>query len=234
MKFLLKWILRLALLAVVVVVVLVLSKDWLFKKYAERRIAAATGLETRIGKLEESFFKPVVHLENVRLYNPASFGGAPLVDIRELHLEINRAALAQGKLRLTLLRLDVTELNLVRDRAGRTNVAILGQTLGGSSATGKSDFKFEQIDVLNLSIGKLRYTDLANPANNRTVDFGVQREVFTNIRSQNDLYGMAMLLLIRCGPGLQEQIMGAVRGAANTSGEKMKQATEDVRGLLKK
>ena len=63
MKFLLKWILRLALLAVVLAVVLVLSKDWLFKKYAERRIAAATGLETRIGKLEESFFKPVVHLE---------------------------------------------------------------------------------------------------------------------------------------------------------------------------
>jgi uncharacterized protein involved in outer membrane biogenesis len=234
MKFLLKWILRLALLAVVLAVVLVLSKDWLFKKYAERRIAAATGLETRIGKLEESFFKPVVHLENVRLYNPASFGGAPLVDIRELHLEINRGALAQGKLRLTLVRLDVTELNLVRDRAGRTNVALLGQTLGGNSATSKSDFKFEQIDVLNLSIGKLRYTDLANPANNRTVDFGVQREVFTNIRSQNDLYGMAMLLLIRCGPGLQEQILGAVRGAANTSGEKMKQATEEVRGLLKK
>jgi len=210
-----------------------LSKDWLLKKYAERRIAAATGLETRIGKLEQSFFKPVVHLENVRLYNSAAFGGGPLVDIRELHMEINRLALAQRKFRITLLRLDVVEINLVRDRAGRTNTAALGQTYGVAPAMKPHDFKFEQIDTLNLSLGKLHYKDLGNPANNRSVDFSVQREVFQNIRSENDLYGMAMLLLIRCGPGLQEQVMAAARSAVSTSGEKMKQATEEVRGLLK-
>jgi hypothetical protein len=111
---------------------------------------------------------------------------------------------------------------------------VLSQHLGGSSTVRGGDFKFEQIDTLNLSLGKLRYTDLSNPANNRAVDLSVQREVFTNIRSQNDLYGMAMLLLIRCGPGLQEQILGAVRGAANTSEVKVKQAAESVRDLIKK
>jgi uncharacterized protein involved in outer membrane biogenesis len=212
-RFLFKWALRLFLLAVVLVVALALSKDWLIRKAAEWQVARATGLETHIGSLELGVATPVVDLRDFKLYNPAAFGGSPFIDLPELHVEYDRTALAAGKLRVTLLRLNLAEVNLVRDASGRTNVNVLQARLQPSkpAATRGTRFgqvEFEQIDVLNLTLGKFRYTDLAQPANNREVDLGVREQVFHNLKSEQDLRGVALLLLLQNRSELMGQLFG--------------------------
>jgi uncharacterized protein involved in outer membrane biogenesis len=183
---------------------------------AERRIAAATGLETHIGSLEVGVGSPVIDIENFRLYNSAAFGGLPFVDMPELHMEYDPVALSAGRLRIKLLRLNLAEVDLVRNAAGQTNLTSLQTKLQPpkSSRGGGINFgqiKFEQIDTLNLTLGKFRYTDMAHPANSGEVNLDVQNEIFQNIKSEGDLYGVAMLLMLKDGSGLTGQIFGVPR-----------------------
>ena len=114
MKWVFKWTFRLVLLFVILMVVLALSLDSIFKALIERQIRAGTGMDAKIGKLSVSWLSPVVRIENFKLYNSAEFGGTPFLDIRELHLEYDRAAITRRTLHVKLLRLDLAELNVVK------------------------------------------------------------------------------------------------------------------------
>lgn len=243
-KFLVKFILRALLVLLVVVIVALLSWDWIVKKVAEKRIQSVTGMEVRIDKFFVGVAKPVIHIENFKLYNPAEFGGSPLVDLPEVHLEYDAAALRAGKVRIKLLRVNLAEVNLVRSADGRTNINVLRdrfeaqkaaatKAAEGSGKGGKL-LAFERIDTLNLTLGRLRYLDMANPAAGRDVDFGVRNQVFQNVKSQEDVYGMAFVLLLKCGPELAQQFSGQLKGLAAGSADKLKQAKEKAGELIKK
>src|SRR5262245_2610074 len=125
MKRLIKWLFILLVIAVGIVVGLLLSKDAILKAAVEQQIRAQTGMDAKIGHLSLGLLSPVVTIENLTLHNTAEFGGTPFLDIRELHLEYDRDALAQRKLKITLLRLNLEELTVVRNPSGSTNIAIL-------------------------------------------------------------------------------------------------------------
>src|SRR5450759_3842994 len=132
MKWLFKWIFRLVLLLVVLIVALLLSKDPIMKAVLEQRIRARTGMDVKIGKISVGVLSPVVTIENFKLYNRPEFGGTPFLDISELHVEYDRAALAARKLHIILLRFSLVELNIVRNEAGQTNlVSLMGKTDAG-------------------------------------------------------------------------------------------------------
>lgn len=244
MKFLFKLGLKLLLVLLVLAGVAFLSWDWIVKKVAEKRIQSVTGMETHFDTFFVGVTKPVIHIENFRLYNPAEFGGAPLIDVPELHLEYDAAALRAGKVRIKLLRVNLAEVNLVKTATGQTNINFLRDRLAAQQqeiqAANKADAKkgggglaFEKIETLNLTLGKLRFTDLGQPKNNREADLGVRGQVFQNIRTQEDLYGMAFVVLLKCGPELLEQFSGELQGMAAGGADKLKQAKEKAGALMK-
>src|SRR5205809_75308 len=125
MKFLIRWTLRLFIISVVLVVALVLLKDPLLKALTEYRLRSRTGLDVRIGRFEVSLSSPRLVMENFKLYNSAEFGGSPLIEIPELQLECDPTAFAFRRLHLKLLRLHLSEVNIVESRDGRTNIMVL-------------------------------------------------------------------------------------------------------------
>jgi hypothetical protein len=202
MKWLFKWLFRLALLLVVLIVALVLSKDAIMKAVAEQRIRARTGMDVKIGRFSFGLLSPVVTIENLKLYNRPEFGGTPFLDIPELHVEYDRAALAGRKLHITLMRFSLSELNVVRNEAGQTNlVSLMAQpdtrAAGGKSHRRASDFEFTGIDVLNLSLGKVRFLDLKDPRQNGALDLGVKNQVFRNVNSESDVFGVLLMIWLR-------------------------------------
>ncbi len=217
MKFFFKWALRIFLLLVVLALVfgaaVFFSKDWLLKKTAESAIATQTGLETHIGGLHVGVGSPVVTLTDFKLYNPREFGGAPLVDMPELHIEYDPGALAAGRLRIKLLRINLAEVNLVRNQAGQTNtVALQKKMLPGKSAKsrGFGQIKFERIDTLDLSLGKFRYTDMVNPAASRQINLDLHHQVFHNLKSEDEIggavFGAVVVALLQNGSELSGQL----------------------------
>ena len=205
MRWLIKWLLRLILLVVVLVVLLLVFKDSMLRVVAENRIRRQTGMEVKIGKFSSGIFSPVVTIENLKLYNTAEFGGTLFLDIPELHLELDPLALAQRKLRITLARLNLAELDVVKNEAGQTNISGIKNKLdaGSSKTNGFQGFlgnlKFDGIEVLNLSLGKAEFIDLKDSKNNRELHLDLQNQIFKNVKSDADVYGILFMVWLRSG-----------------------------------
>jgi uncharacterized protein involved in outer membrane biogenesis len=204
-KRLFKWLLRLILLVVVLVVLVLVFKDSMLRVAAENRIRAQTGMDVKIGKFSSGIFSPVVTIENLKIYNTAEFGGTPFLDIPELHIELDSIALTQHKLRVTLVRLNLAELDVVKNEAGQTNLyRIKNKAEGaGSKKNGLQDalgnFQFDGIDVLNLSLGKAKFIDLKEAKHNREIRVDLQNQIFKNVKSDADVYGVLFLVWLRSG-----------------------------------
>jgi uncharacterized protein involved in outer membrane biogenesis len=207
MKWLFKWLLRLFLLAVVLVVILLLSLDSILRVYLEHAIHARTGMEAEIGKFSLGLTRPTVTIQDFKLFNPPDFDGTPFLDIREIHAEYDVLALSKHQFHLALLRFNLGELDIVKNEAGKTNLfAIAGSvSMKRTGAKTKADFtrqtglEFTGIDVLNVSVGTLKYMDLKDQGRNREQKVGIENCVLKNVKSPTDLTGLALLVAVRGG-----------------------------------
>ena len=209
MKFLFKWLLRLFLLGVVLLVIFLLSLDTILRVMMEHNIRAQSGMEAEIGKFHLGLLEPVMTIKDLKLHNPPDFGGTPFLNIVEIHVEYDRAALKKGEIHFTLLRFNLGELDIVKNEAGKTNLFELGVTLPTTNNLGKSksldEFKrrtgldFKQIDVLNVSVGTAKYIDLKDPKNNREQKIGIENLLMKNVKEPADITGLVLLIALRSG-----------------------------------
>jgi uncharacterized protein involved in outer membrane biogenesis len=207
-KWLFKWLFRLFLLAVVSIVILLLSLNSILRVWVEHRIRAQTGMDAEIGRFSVGLAGPTMTIQNLKLYNPPGFGGTPFLDIPEIHAEYDRAALARHEIHLTLLRFNLGELDIVKNEAGRTNIFSLGvawpskKSGGGNSAADfkqQTGFEFKSIDVLNVSVGTMKFIDLKDQRLNREQKIGIENCVIKNVKSRTDLAGLAVFVALRGG-----------------------------------
>jgi hypothetical protein len=207
-KWLFKWLFRLFLLAIVSIVILLLSLNSILRVWAEHRIRAQTGMDAEIGRFSLGLIEPTVTIQNLKLYNSTNFDGTLFLDIPEIHVEYDRAALARREIHLTLLRFNLGELDIVKNEAGRTNIFSLGVTLPSKKSSGANDaakfkkqtgFEFKSIDVLNVSVGTAKFIDLKDQRFNRTQKIGLDNCVMKNVKSRADLAGLAVLVALRGG-----------------------------------
>ena len=209
MRWLLKWLFRLFLLAIVLLVIFLLSLDTILRAVTERSIRQQTGLEVEIGKFHFGLLESVVTIKDLKLHNPPAFGGTPFLSIPEIHVEYDKPALNQGQLHCTLVRFNLGELDIVKNEAGQTNIFALGLALPTKADLAKSKdlneikrrtgIEFAGIDVLNVSVGTLKFIDLKDPQNNREQKVGIDNQVLKNVKERADLAGLGLLIGLRSG-----------------------------------
>ena len=204
MKWIFKWLFRLFLLAVVLIVILLLSLNSILRVWVEHRIRAQTGMAAEIGRFSLSLTEPMVTIQNLKLYNPPSFGGTLFLDIPEIHVEYDPLALSKRQFHITLLRFNLGELNIVKNEAGRTNIfsmatAVAKKTSGGSATAfaRQTGLEFTGIDVLNVSVGTAKFIDLKDQRQNREQKIGIENCVIKNVKSRTDLAGLGVLIILR-------------------------------------
>lgn len=206
-KSILKWLLRLVILAVALVVILFLARNAILRVYVEHEIYVRTGMDAEIGRFSSGLMVPEVTIQNLQLYNPPSFAGTPFLKIRELHVEYDPAALAKHELHVKLVRFNLGEIDIVKNQAGQTNIFSLGMAAltkkSGANASHQlaqlTGFQFTGIDVLNVSIGTAKFIDLADQKNDRTQVIGIENCVLKNVKSGADLGGLAAFIALRSG-----------------------------------
>ena len=204
-KWFIKWALRVVVLAVVLITLLLVFKDTILRMVAEQRIRSETGMDVKIGRFSSGLFSPVVTIENLKLYNTPEFGGTELLIIPELHVEFDPQALAEQKVRIKLMRLNLAELDVVKNFAGETNIVSMmkkvpkGKLAPHGIHVGGKKFEFQSIDVLNLSLGRMRFLDLKHPDKNREVQINLENQVFPNVKTEDDLGGIMFMIWLRSG-----------------------------------
>jgi len=200
-RFLFRWFFRLLLVVVVLVVAGLLLKDTLLKGVAERRIHQETGMEVKIGKFEAGLLSPTLSIEDFVLYNKPEFGGGPMLDMPELYMEYDVQDMAQKKFHLKLMRINLRQINVVESGLGQTNMFdfLKNFSLPDFSKPRTNRTEFGLIETLNLSLGKLKVTNLTNPALNQDIQIGLKNEILRNVRSDEDLYGVMLKAMLRAG-----------------------------------
>jgi uncharacterized protein involved in outer membrane biogenesis len=196
---LIKWVLIIVLVFVAVAVGLVLSRDRIAKTAMEQQIRSQTGMDVKIGSLKTSVLSPIATIQNLTLYNTADFGGTPFLHIKELHMEFDREALAHREMKFKLFKLNVAELSVVKNDLGHTNIVTMMANAKIKPPTGAVEFK--GIEVANFSVGKISFLDLKEQRNNRVRQVNLQNQVFRNVNTAGDLYGVLVLMWARSGGG---------------------------------
>ncbi|EEF59934.1 AsmA family protein [Pedosphaera parvula] len=208
MKFLFRWAFRLFILLVVLVIAGILLLDTIAKEVAEYRIRRQTGLDVKIGRMQVGIFNSRVTIENLVIYNTAEFGGSPLIDLPELHVEYDRDSLLSHKLHCKLVRFNLAQLNLVEDKNGNLNVAQLQARMqktngqinpAGTNKTLQTHLKFTGIDTLNLTLGKATVLNMKQPKDVVQITMDLRNQVLTNVQSVQDLGGVALLVALKNG-----------------------------------
>jgi hypothetical protein len=117
MKWIFKWMFRLFLLAVVLVVVIFSCRSIPFCACSLSTTSARRPAWTRKSAAFNSDLpEPTIEIKDLKIYNPPSFGGTLFLDIPEIHAEYDRAALARREFHLTLLRFNLGELDIVKNQ----------------------------------------------------------------------------------------------------------------------
>ena len=204
MKFLLKWAFRLFLVLLVLLAILALTADSIVTSIAESKLRKQTGLEVRLEKLELRPWSGHARVEKLVIYNPAEFGGGPLVNIAELHIEYDPALARERKLHLNVLRFNLAELNIVVDKQGQSNLDGVRRTVakirrGERIAKTNAPMEFAGLDMMNLTIGKGTWTDLRVSGTPREFDLGIRNEVVQDVKDSKELVAKLTPILVRAG-----------------------------------
>lgn len=205
-RWLFKWIFRLVALVVLLAVLLLVFKDTIIRVVTEHRIRAETGMEAKIRRVSVGLFSPVISIDDLRVYNTPEFGGGIFLAVPELHVEYDRALLMEQKFHITLMRLNLAEIDVVRNAEGRTNIVSMAgvekkltQFFPRGQHASKGEMKFDGIEVLNLSLGRARFVDLKDSSQNRDFQIGLKDEVMRNLKTKDDFYGAMVLVWLRHG-----------------------------------
>jgi len=201
-RFVFRWAFRFLLLAIVLVIGLLLLKDTIARSFAEQQIRRSTGYDAKVGKVQLGLLEPRINIEGLVIYNPAEFGGSPLIDAPDIHVEYVPGELAGHKVHLKFLRLNIREMNIVQNN-GRTNLLEclnnVSPSAGGDSKPSSGGYSFAGVDLLNLSVGKVRYTDVQHPKRSQDIGLALENHLERNVRSADEFVNIILKQMFRAG-----------------------------------
>jgi uncharacterized protein involved in outer membrane biogenesis len=224
-KWLFKWLFRLFLAVAVLIVIFLLSLNSILRVVIEHNIRAQTGMDAEMGRFKLGWLSPTIEIQDLKIYNTPNFGGAPFLDIPEIHVEYDRTALLKGGVHLPLLRFNLEELDIVKNQDGQMNVYSASKPPQNKSAAAPSPapsfkkqtgYSFNGIDTLNVSFNRVKFIDLKNPANDREQTIGIQNLVVPHVKSPNDLAFLVILIDLRSNHFFD----GIIGKPANSAAEK--------------
>ena len=203
MKRFLRWVIGGLAVLTILLIGLLLAKDPILQAITRRGIEESTGLRAEIGEFKSEFGTTAVHIRNLRLYNQKEFGGALMANVPELLLDLDPELAAVGRLHFRSLKLNLTELNVVKNLKGRFNLEgvekKIRERLERRKRKKNQDFEFEYggIERMELTLGKVSFTDMARPQRSRSFDLGVKDEIVSDLKTEEDLQRWIGAMLFR-------------------------------------
>lgn len=202
-----KWIFRLIVLIGILSVLIIVLTDKIVKEIIVSQLNRHVGLESSIGSVDVHFLSPKVRIENLVLYNSAHFGGAKFIESPEITIEYDFARALRGEAQIKLLRINLSAINIVSDKINRVNFEELFKTgYLKNGPNGKSSFPPVFIEVMNLSIGVVRFIDIENPLKVQEVPLNINNYIVRNVNSKelNGVFFHNLILKILLDSGKVE------------------------------
>jgi hypothetical protein len=184
-----KWAFRLVILSVVTAVLVIVGHNTVLRLLLERRLQAATGLETTVGRVRMDWTRPRVHLSHVRLFNPPVLGGKPFLDIPEAQVTYDFTDLFSKKLRVRDLQVVIEDIRLVRQGVGLSTLQLLDRHREGAPPVGSvlvDPLVFTGVDRLTFSVERYLYLDYAQPGQSQGLRLNWRKLTAENLNRPGD------------------------------------------------
>ncbi len=151
----------------------VLAKNQIAKASVVGAARALTGLNLTIGRLDVGIMNQRLVVADLRLGNPASFKDPIMVDLHELYVNYDLAAMMQKRVHLRELRIDLREFYIIKNTDGTLNLDALkpAEDKDKKPAASKGGQLPVQIDTLHLRLGKIVYKDYSAGGSPSTQEF---------------------------------------------------------------
>jgi hypothetical protein len=185
------------------VVVVWLAIDPVMKRFLVAAVEQQTGLSATVEEFRFRPFSGEVQIRRMRLYQPATNGGALVMDIPEVFVALDLAAAETNRLQFRELRLDIAEANISKELADPAH----WEHLTNPDFTNRTEVAFGGIDKLTLSIGTLRFPDPERPENLVDLPINLRNQTFTNLTATN-LEAVAYFISIKAAASMMFQPSG--------------------------
>lgn len=205
MKTLGRFILGFLFLVFAAFAVFVLFRNAILKTAVARAVTSLTGFRTEVQDLSYDF-PTVIHIQGLKIHNPAGFQNDVFADIPEIFVSLNLGRLLKEKtLHLPEIRLHVQAIHIEKNKDGRTNAELLssvGRKEGQVAPSPKPSEPAETmpfiLDRFELTLREVRYEDPNSlvPTKLR-VDMRVEKEVFTGIDNPQALVNLILIKIVR-------------------------------------
>jgi uncharacterized protein involved in outer membrane biogenesis len=204
-KTLLKILAGLTALLLAVIVVALLSADWVLKSAVVATVRQQTGFPFEIGQLRMGMLDGTLRVQGLKLGNPPGFGDQPMVSLPELYLAYDLEAARTNSLRFREVRINLDQLSMVIDAQGRTNLTEIAARLD-KAGVGQSrplptnmlgGMTYGGIGRLEISLGQVNLTDLRAGATSRTIVMGLTNQTFTNVVDLTPLVPLAFKVMAK-------------------------------------
>lgn len=204
-------LLAIAGVALFLVAILVANVDRLTRSTLAYALSAQLGAGVRLDEARLGFRDSSLLLRNLVLSNPPGFGPRALLILPELYVAYDPGAAASNRVRFREVRLHLEELNLEVDAAGRTNLMELAASAARARGLAPGPMntnllttlefgdRFDGIDQLSLTLGRIAYRDQRNPTRNRAFQLGITNRTFSQVTSPTQLVPLAIEILMRGG-----------------------------------
>jgi len=225
-----RWIRRLLLTAVVIVVLFILGRNTIGVWIVEGKLKKATGFSTNIEFLNIKLTQPRLMAREITITNPKDLCNEPrAMKIDLLEVDYKPASIFQRKPHFEKLVIDISEVVAVKNTRGELNLRRLQcQKSEADEKTATSDI---QIDELVLSLGTVLYIDERREGA-RPVVYHIQAKnrAYRNIQHKDEIKSLVMNLVIQSVPA---NILGLSREAIDQSIQSITDAVDGKgKGML--
>ena len=228
----------------IALLVVAIAKDIVIKTMVEKGVEIVTGLKLDIGTLKVGVLKPVVDIKDLKLFNAPGFKDRTMIDMPEIYVDYDLAAIFKNRIHLNEVRIDLKEFDVIKNEQGVLNLdslkVVQAEKEGKKPAEKAAGKAAEiQIDNLKLRIGKVIYKDYSKGGVPDVKEFDLNlNESYSNI---NNPYAVVSLIVVKALmnttiagvtgfdlKGLSGTISGPLGSAQELVGGAMDKATQAV------
>ena len=222
--------------------------------FLEKVVEGDTGFGLEIGKLKINPFTGVVELQQVILANPEDFPDSDFFYINQMKINVDVSSVFEERKVIEELVLDIRELGLFTNEAGKSNATILFQALMPSEESrpspdpGKEPFQFiierlvirlHTVKLSYYSRGKLRTRKIEPNLDLELNDITDLKQVIKPLRQELNRKGIPIVAqtLLNSITGLQgysKNAGGWLQNSVESLGEGAVETGKAVKNILEK
>ena len=246
-----------------VVLSLAIGKNLIAQAVIENGVRILTGLPLKMGRFDFSLLKTNVGIWDLKLYNPAGYPDKVMVQVPEIYIDYDLAALLRGAAHFEEIRIHLKEFVVIKNDKGELNLNSLKALQASQGAKKpavdarpepgkKAKASKMQIGRLSLQMEKVIYKDYSKSGEPSTREFNLNvNEQYQDIKNLNFVVGIIVLKMMLHTPlanltnfdvaGLKANVSEALTSASKLADEAtakasaaVEEATQAARELAEK